>query len=1105
MKPWNSCLFFLATSFGAVSIGLEAVQAQVQSDGTTGTVVQTTDNLNFAVIQGTQAQGNLFHSFGKFSVPTGGAVTFRPGPTVQTIFSRVTGNTPSSINGTVAVTGLANLFLLNPQGIVFGPDASLALSGSFLATTADRVVFAEETFFSATEATSPADSSLLSISTPVGLQFGPAPGAIVNQSVATFLGNPVGLQVQPGQTLALIGGEIQNTGILSAPGLPLGFLNSGGHVELGSVGGNAFVSVILDEVLLLNYPQEISLQDIKLIDGEIDVTGNSSGLIHLQARNIELVNFQIAAINLGDNSGGAILLNASESLLLNDSSVNTVALANGVSGNIKIHVSKLSLQSNSFIDANTLLGGSGGDIIISSNLVEIEGLSQITAQTFGAGNAGTIVINTENLVLSNIGQIASTSLGSGKGGQIEIFASNSIKIRGSQELPIIGTLDPSSILSEALETGNGGTIDIRTSALTIEDNGIISAAVRDPNGSIAGEINIAATNVSLNQGTISTAAASGAGGNIRLTLAETLDLTDSTLSATAGNNQFGGDGGNITLNSGFIVARPPTNHLTANAFTGTGGNITLFTNALLGGRFLDITASSNFGLDGSTSLTEDLNVTTGLDPLPDTPAPLPQPHRGCPNAGGEARFTHAHTTPSLPEAQHWIAQADGTIVLQRNPILTDASWFTQLADRYAQTGNLAVAKDVYQLAIDGGHKTPENYDRLLSLLFQLDPGLSQQTLEAILHTQSQKQLTELEDFLNCRNFNFTSVYDPVLKHKPDAIVTLIELAEDNTLRMIVSRPAPNGYHHHYAGAIDLEAIHVPLTVLSNALEAHNLYAVPLYDFVIDPAQELHEALIPVLKPALPSDGTLLFVLDRKLQKIPFALLQDRNDRYLIEQYNITQTSIPHIYQPEAPSRRSILAAGVSIEAPSFEAIPTGQPKPLPFVAQELAMLATLPTRHKTLHNESFTLQNLFTAASAHSVIHIAAHGRFSSLPNQTYLTAYDRLITLEDFEQFVTTRGDSPTPIELLVLSACRTAQGDDRASLGLAGIAARAGAESTIASLWAVSDQLTAIWMELFYAAWLVEGKSKVEALRYTQLEMLEEYNDPRVWAAFILVGNWA
>jgi len=172
------------------------VQAQIAADGTLSTNVKTTDNRNFTITNGNRAGSNLFHSFSEFSVPTGGSAFFNNGPEIQNIITRVTGSSISNIDGLIKANGAANLFLLNPNGIIFGPHASLSIGGSILASTARSLNFADGTQFSATaHPTTP----LLTISVPIGLQFGETAGGVRVQGSE--------LAVQPGKTLALVGGD----------------------------------------------------------------------------------------------------------------------------------------------------------------------------------------------------------------------------------------------------------------------------------------------------------------------------------------------------------------------------------------------------------------------------------------------------------------------------------------------------------------------------------------------------------------------------------------------------------------------------------------------------------------------------------------------------------------------------------------------------------------------------------------------------------------------------------------------------------------------------------------------------------------------------------
>jgi len=144
---------------------------------------------------------------------------------------------------------------------------------------------------------------------------------------------------------------------------------------------------------------------------------------------------------------------------------------------------------------------------------------------------------------------------------------------------------------------------------------------------------------------------------------------------------------------------------------------------------------------------------------------------------------------------------------------------------------------------------------------------------------------------------------------------------------------------------------------------------------------------------------------------------------------------------------------------------------------------------------------------SYPIVHLATHGQFSSNAADTFIVTWDEKVNVKEFDRLLRSRaGDNQQPIELLVLSACETASGDNRAALGLAGVAIRSGARSTVATLWQVNDESTAIFMTEFYRQLAASKSSKAEALRNAQLTLLQnpEYKNPYYWAAFILVGNW-
>lgn len=273
--------------------------------------------------------------------------------------------------------------------------------------------------------------------------------------------------------------------------------------------------------------------------------------------------------------------------------------------------------------------------------------------------------------------------------------------------------------------------------------------------------------------------------------------------------------------------------------------------------------------------------------------------------------------------------------------------------------------------------------------------------------------------------------------------------------------------------------------------------------ISEPLTAVYDWLIRPAAADLEASGveTLVFVLDSVMRNVPMAALSD-GERFLLEQYNIAVA--PGLYlldsRPLTEQRLQVLAAGLSEARQGFE--------PLPGVAVELETIATeVPSR--TLFNEAFTATGFEQTLEQrpYPIVHLATHGQFSSEASDTFVLTWDSKINAQELDTFL--RGqtrDRKTAIELLVLSACETARGNDRAALGLAGVAVRAGARSTIASLWLVSDEATSLMMRRLYQELANRQQTKVAALRQAQLSVLqdERFRSPYYWAAFILVGNW-
>ncbi|MBD2614329.1 S-layer family protein [Nostoc punctiforme FACHB-252] len=485
------------------------VLAQISSDNTLGdgqTVVSpgTTPGLDFVITGGTQVGNNLFHSFREFSVPTGGEAFFNNTAAftnINNIISRVTGGSISNIDGLIRENYGANFILINPSGINFGTKAQLNIGGSFLASTAESLKFADGSEFSATDATSPR----LTISVPIGLQFGQNPQAIRLQGQGHNItlqspifspftrGNTEGLKVQPGNTLALVGG-----GIISEGGT---LTAEGGRIDLGSVAGGLVSLNPSPQGWNLGYQGVTSFQDIALSQKALaDTSGPGSGSIQLQGRNISIRDGSVVLIQTqGTESAAGINVNASESLSLVSTTTDgqissnlfTETIGGGKSGDISVNTPRLVLQDGAAISAATYTPAAGGNIDIKAdNYLEVSGFSpfnptrfsNITAGTFGPGNAGTLTVTTQQLTALSGGNIASVTAGTGSGGNVTVNASKLVELLGVT--PFVFT--PSQITAGTGGPGKAGSVTVNTQRLVIKDGGRVDASTlaSGPAGSV---------------------------------------------------------------------------------------------------------------------------------------------------------------------------------------------------------------------------------------------------------------------------------------------------------------------------------------------------------------------------------------------------------------------------------------------------------------------------------------------------------------------------------------------------------------------------------------------------------------------------------------------
>ncbi|MBD2164213.1 CHAT domain-containing protein [Calothrix membranacea FACHB-236] len=385
------------------------------------------------------------------------------------------------------------------------------------------------------------------------------------------------------------------------------------------------------------------------------------------------------------------------------------------------------------------------------------------------------------------------------------------------------------------------------------------------------------------------------------------------------------------------------------------------------------------------------------------------------------------------------------------------------------------------------------YRQLVSLL--LKPGNSQPSQKAIIEARQvieSLQLAELDDFL--REACLDKKYAQIDQLDPQAAIIYPIILADR-LEVILSLPKQP--LQHYSTVLPEEQLETIVEKLRKKLVIRSKQ-----DF-LPLSQQIYDWLIRPVETELVKSGvkTLVFVPDGVFRNIPLAALHDGN-QFVIEKYSIALTPSLQLLPPKRLLRRNfkVLGAGLTEARQGFS--------PLEYVEEELKKIKSeVPST--VLLNEDFTSKNLKTylKSSFFPIVHIATHGKFSSKAIETFILAWDEQIRINELDNLLQLPEQKKREsLELLVLSACETATGDKRAALGLAGIAVRAGANSTLATLWAVNDEATANLMRYFYKHLSNSQESKAEALRRSQLALLKDplYEHPVYWAPYILVGNW-
>jgi filamentous hemagglutinin family protein len=542
------------------------------ADTTLGTQVSNGSN-NFTITGGQQRGQNVFHSFQDFSVPTNGSVTFFNPANNRAIITRVTGNLFSDIDGKIDTQG-ANLFLINPNGILFGANTQLNVGQTFVGSTANGIDFVNTDGQSYRFGTNGNDAPLLTINptallTPARLILGGGNGEIKNLGTLQT--------TNPNQYIGLIGGNVSmNGGQIIAPSgrVELGGLSAAGTVELGGEGNN----------FKAQFPINIMKSDVSIINqSKVNVSGAGGGDITINADYLSLLGVELLASTFGKGDAGNIKINVTGAVDITGGNIfsKTEVLGEGKGGKIDVNAGSLALTNGAKIETSTSNNGDAGIINVTAkdaiSLSNSKIISSVNAGGNGKGGAIDIKSESGSLTLTNGAKIETSTSNNGDAGIINVTAKDAISLSNSK---IISSVNAGG-------NGKGGAIDIKSESgsLTLTNGAKIETSTS--NNGDAGIINVKAKDVSLTGASIlSTVEAGGAGksGSINITT-DSLSLLDSAsvktiLSAASGTQLIGGRGvaGDVIVTAKDTVSLAGKSTISSSVDTkaeGTGGKINI--------------------------------------------------------------------------------------------------------------------------------------------------------------------------------------------------------------------------------------------------------------------------------------------------------------------------------------------------------------------------------------------------------------------------------------------------------------------------------------------------------------------------------------------------
>jgi filamentous hemagglutinin family protein len=669
-------LIYLFLVLGAL-FNCSSALADIKADNTLG-------NSNSSVIQnqiingvvsevitnGTQQNSLLLHSLLKLNIDSGKGGFFLSPVEIKNIVVRVTGQENSKINGTLGVIGDSNLFIINPSGFIFGKEAKLDLSGSFTAATADSIIFPGYEFSAVNTSNSP---PILQINTPIGLRFNKNTSNIIveNSGFKIFQLRdspspptavslpPAGLTVQSGNSLSVIGGNINFDGAV---------LNTiASNINIGSVRDGIVDINSSDYGFSLSFKNVIEFGDIYLKNYSFILNNAASiGSINFDANNIKIIGGSTLLLNnVGSTSIGSININTRGDLSIlgspNElvpngfsqliSGVVSSTVGKGDGGKINISASNLFLGDIGKIFSINFAEGKGGDISLNiKNLIRINEFPDfqsagtlIGAISFGQANAGNINISSQNIYLENGANLVTATLGNGDAGNISID-SYLTSLSGYNTR----TLSPTLLSSFTANDGSGGNLIINTDILRLVDGGRVDASTTSSGnaGSVfvnanyilvsgvfpaefngnsfisssgnrldpisaslypglildlkgdAGSVVVTANKIDLNEGGQISVKNDGIGDAGKLLIfADEIRLNSSIISAST----QGGNGGIIDISTSQLISQNSSISASAGG-GGNGGNLSIDSNVIFGDSSSFLSANAEQGLGGQIKI-----------------------------------------------------------------------------------------------------------------------------------------------------------------------------------------------------------------------------------------------------------------------------------------------------------------------------------------------------------------------------------------------------------------------------------------------------------------------------------------------------------------------